>query len=86
LLSDFFLPPSKTLPRTYREMHAIMKDIGMEYHTIDAFPNDHIIYYGQNTYKTKFPQCQISIYRTDQVTKKVPQKVLRHIPIIPHLQ
>jgi hypothetical protein len=30
--------------------------------------------------------CLTSRYQTDQVTKRVPLKVLRHIPIIPHLQ
>ena len=63
-----------------------MKDIGMDYQTIDACPNDHIIYYGQHASKTECPQCLISRYRTDQVTKRVPRKVLWHIPIIPRLQ
>ena len=31
-------------------------------------------------------ECHISRYWTDQVTKNVPHKVLRYIPIIPHLQ
>jgi hypothetical protein len=63
-----------------------MKDIGMDYQTIDACPNEHIIYYGQHASKKECLQCLISRYRTDQVTKRVPQKVLRHIPIIPRLQ
>jgi hypothetical protein len=86
LLGEFLLPSSNILPRTYRDLNAIMKDIGMDYQTIDACPNDHIIYYGQNASKTECPQCLISRYRTDQVTKRVPRKVLRHIPIIPRLQ
>jgi hypothetical protein len=86
LLGEFLLPSSNILPRTYRDLHAIMKDIGMEYQNIDSFPNDHIIYYGNHASKTKFPQCIISRYRTDQVIKKVPRKVLHHIPIIPSLQ
>ena len=36
--------------------------------------------------KTECPKCGTNRYRTDQLTKKVPQKVLRHIPIIPRLQ
>jgi hypothetical protein len=63
-----------------------MKDIGMDYQTIDECPNDHIIYYGQHASKTECLQCLISIYQTDQVKKRVPRKVLRHIPIIPRLQ
>jgi hypothetical protein len=65
-----------------RELCAIMKDIGMEYQAIDACPNDHIIYYGQYASEMKCLQCQIN---SDQVTKKVPHKVLCHIPIIPRL-
>ena len=63
-----------------------MKDIGTDYQTIDACPTDHNIYYGQHASKTECPQCLISRYQTDQVTKKVPHKVLRHILIIPYLQ
>ena len=62
-----------------------MKDIGTEYQTIDACPNDHIIYYGQHTSKIECPECHISRYRTDQITKMVAQKTFHHIPIIPHL-
>jgi hypothetical protein len=60
-----------------------MKEIGMEYQAIDACTNDHIIYYGQYALENEFPQCQISIYRTNKASKKLPHKVLRYIPIIP---
>jgi hypothetical protein len=53
LLGEFLLPSSNILPCTYRDLHAIMKDIGMEYQSIDACPDDHIIYYGQHASKTK---------------------------------
>ena len=43
------LPSLNILPRTYQDLHAIMKYIGMEYQSIDACPDDHIIYYGQHT-------------------------------------
>ena len=32
------------------------------------------------------PQCEISRYQTDQLTKEVPHKVLRYIPIITRFQ
>jgi predicted RNA-binding Zn-ribbon protein involved in translation (DUF1610 family) len=72
LLGEFLLPSSNILPRTYRDLHAIMKDIGMEYQSIDACTNDNIIYYGQHALKTKCPVCGINRYRTYQVTKMVP--------------
>ena len=72
LLGDFLLPSSNILPRTYRDLYVIMKDIGMEYQDIEACPNDHVIYYVQHASKIECPQCHLSRYRTDQVTKKVP--------------
>ena len=60
LLGEFLLPSSNILPHTYRGLHAIMKDIGIDYETIDACPNDHIIYYGQHASKTECLQCLIS--------------------------
>jgi hypothetical protein len=85
LIGEYFLPSPNKLPPTYRELSAILKEIGMEYQAIDACPDDHIIYYGQYASESNFPQYQISRYRTDQLTKKVPHKVLRYIPIIPRL-
>ena len=86
MLSEFVLPTSNILPCTYREVSLIMKEIGMEYQSIDACLNDYIIYYGQYASENKCPQCEISRYRTDQLTKQAPRKVLYYIPIIPHFQ
>ena len=63
-----------------------MKEIGMQYEAIDACPEDHIIYYKQHEFETECPECHISRYQIDQVTKKVPRKVLHYIIIIPCLQ
>jgi hypothetical protein len=62
-----------------------MKDIGMDYQAIHACLDDHILYHGELVSKEECSKCQISRYRTDQVTKKVSCKVLRYIPIIPRL-
>ena len=63
-----------------------MKEIGMHYEAIHACPYDHVIYYNQHEFATECPKCYVNRYRIDKVTKKVPQKVLRCIPIIPCLQ
>jgi hypothetical protein len=62
LFGEFMLPSSNILPCTYRYLHAIMKDIVMEYQSIDACLDDHIIYYEQHASKTKCPVCGISRY------------------------
>ena len=45
-----------------------------------------ILFIMDSMYKKKCPQCEISRYRIDQLTKEVPHKVLRYIPIIPRFQ
>ena len=52
LLGEFILPSSNILPPTYWDLHDIMKYIGIEYQSIDACLDDHIIYYGQHVSKT----------------------------------
>ena len=80
------LPPSNILPHTYLDLSSIMKEIGMNYEAIHAFPNDHVIYYNHHEFATECPECHLSRYHIDKVTKKVPRKVLHYIPIIPCLQ
>ena len=63
-----------------------MKEIGIHYEAIHACLDDHVIYYNQHEFATEFSECHISRYRTYQVIKKVPHKVLHYIPIIPRLQ
>ena len=63
-----------------------MKEIGMNYEAIHACPYDHVIYYNQHEFAIECLECHLSRYLTDKVTKNEPQKVLRYIPIIPHLQ
>ena len=58
----------------------------MQYESIDAYLDDHIIYYKQHEFETKCLECHIRRNRTNQVTKKVPRKVLCYIPIVPCLQ
>ena len=86
MIAEFLLPPSNILPHTYQYLPSIMKEIGMHYEAIHACPNDHVIYYNKHEFATECLECHISRYWIDQVTKKVPHKVLSYIPIIPRLQ
>jgi hypothetical protein len=86
LLAKFILPLSNVLCHGYQDLHSIMKYIGMEYQAIHACPDDHIPYYGEYALKEECSKCEISRYRTDQVRKRMPCKVLRYIPIIPRLR
>ena len=86
LIGEFLLPPSNVLPRSYRELCAFMKYIGMEYQTIDACPKNHIICHKKHEHAIECTKYHMRKYQDDQVTKKVPCKVLCYIHIIPHLK
>ena len=85
-MAEFLLPPSNMSPCTYRDLSAIVKEIGMQYEVIHACLDDHAIYYNQHEFETECPKCHISRYQTDKVTKKRPHKVLRYILIILRFQ
>ena len=63
----------------YRDMCVILKDIGLDYNTVDACHNYHIIYYRQHASKSECPKCGISKYITDHITNEVPHNFLHHI-------
>ena len=63
-----------------------MKEFGIQYEAIHACLDDRVIYFNQHEFETECTKCHISRYQTYQVTKKVPHKVLRYIPIILRLQ
>ena len=86
MIGDYLLPPSNALPPLYQELCAIMKHIGIEYQSLDAFPQDHIIYHKEHESAKEFLECHTRRYQDDQVTKKVSRKVLHYIPIIPRLK
>ena len=63
-----------------------MKDFGMEYQTIHAVLNDHILYHKQHEFAIECPIFHISRYQPNQIKKIVSHKVLQVIPIILCLQ
>ena len=86
MIAEFLLPPSNILPHTFRDLSSIMKEIGMQYEAIHACHDEHVLYYNQHEFETECPKWHINRYQTNQVTTKVPCKVLCYIPIIPRLQ
>ena len=47
-----------------------MKHIGMKYQSIDACPQDHVIYHKEHKNTIKCLEFNMSRYQDDQVTKK----------------
>jgi hypothetical protein len=74
------------IPKTRKEARKMMTVLGMDYDTIHACPEDHVLYRGEHSEKLQCPMCNASRFRDDVQGDKVPRKVLRHFPIIPRLQ
>lgn len=74
------------LPSTCREARQLLVELGVEYKQIHACQNDCILYRGEYQNKQECPVCKEKRYRTDVQSPTVPNKVLRHMPIIPRIQ
>ena len=64
----------------------MLVELGIEYKQIHSCKNDCILYKDKYQDKVECPVCKEKRYRTDLQGPTVPNKVLRHMPIIPRLQ
>ena len=85
-LKDKIFPEDNVLPSTYREACQLLVHLGIEYNQIHACENDCILYRDNYKNHQECPVCKHKRYRTDIQSATVPNKVLRHMPIIPRLQ
>ena len=83
LLKSTILPKINKLSTSRDVAKSILTDIGMDYKSIHACPNDYILYRGDYVAMQSCPKCHATWYRRDCTGTKVPVKVLRHFPIIP---
>ncbi|KAH7862248.1 hypothetical protein Vadar_002030 [Vaccinium darrowii] len=83
------LPSGETLPSSYYEAKKLMRDLGLGYISIHACPNNCVLFWKENNdlQECPNPDCRASRWKHDpDKRKKVPQKVLRYLPIKPRLQ
>ena len=81
------LPEGETLPKSFYESKAYMRDLGLGYIPIHACKYDCILFYGELEHANECPECGEPRYESNHKKgKKIPQKVLRYCPLIPRLQ
>ncbi|XP_028758731.1 uncharacterized protein LOC114717701 [Neltuma alba] len=86
LLKDV-LPEGALVPNSFYEAKKIIRDLGLDYHKIDACGNDCILYWGEHANEESCPKCKMPRWKLNrQKGKKISQKVLRHFSITPRLQ
>ena len=64
----------------------MLVELGIEYKQIHSCKNDWILYKDEYQDKVECPVCKEKRYCTNVQGRTVPNKVLRHMPIIPRLQ
>ncbi|XP_042974597.1 uncharacterized protein LOC122306228 [Carya illinoinensis] len=79
--------PDVAWPSSYEEARSLERGLGFKYHKIHACPNDCILFWKENADKNECPVCKASRWMSNtHGTRVIPQKVLRHFPLVPRLQ
>ena len=85
-LQTKIFPEENVLPSTCKEVRQLLVELGIEYKKIHSCKNDFILHKDEYQDKVECPICKEKRYRTDVQGPIVPNRVLRHMPIIPRLQ
>src|SRR6266540_1039098 len=78
--------PDCSLPVSYAAAKKLLRALGLGYDSIHVCPNNCILFRKDYAKFDECPVCGSSRWKDGDQTKKVPQKVLRHFPLIPRLK
>ena len=67
-------------------MRQLLVELGIEYKKIHSCKNDCILYKDEYQDKLECPVFKEKRHHTDVQGPTIPDKILRHMPIIPRLQ
>uniref|UniRef100_A0A8R7R4G5 Transposase-associated domain-containing protein n=2 Tax=Triticum urartu TaxID=4572 RepID=A0A8R7R4G5_TRIUA len=84
LLAKAF-PQPNTLPKSYEEVKNLLKELGLGHESIHVCINNCVLFRKQYAKHENCPVCGMSRWK-DPARKKMPQKVLRHFPLVPRLK
>jgi len=85
LLSKVIFPLPNSLPTTETIASSMVSRLGLKYDAIDACRIGCVLFRKGNAKLETCPACHTSRFRRVGLSK-VPQKVLRHFPLIPRLR
>jgi hypothetical protein len=85
LLKMSILPQPNTLPSNEQEASKLLQKLGLAYKVIHACPKGHMLLCGFHENDQICHKCGANRFKAVG-TSLVPQKVLRHFPIIPRLK
>ncbi|CAL9012897.1 unnamed protein product [Prunus brigantina] len=82
------LPMDNCLPKDHKHAQKVLNGLGLGYEKIHACKNNCMLFYKEHETLDKCPICNESRFKTTSQnrTTKIPQKVMRYLPLKPRLQ
>ena len=78
-------PAVNTVPKSYDDAKKLLRRLGLGYESIHVCLNNCVLFRKQYAELDHCPFCETSRWK-DPERKRIPQKVLRHFPMVPRLQ
>lgn len=78
--------PNCSLPASFHEAKKLIRALGLGYESIHVCPNNCILFRKEHANKDNCLVLDESRWKDNDAKKKIPQKVLRHFPLIPRLK
>ena len=78
--------PNSCVPKSYDEALSIIRRLGLGYVSIHVCPNNCVLFRKDLAKHDNCPKCNASRWKDADGKKSIPEKVLRHFPLIPRLQ
>ncbi|CAL8991120.1 unnamed protein product, partial [Prunus brigantina] len=82
------LPTENCLPKDHRQAQKVLNGLGLGYEKIHACKNNCMLFYKEYETLDTCPICKESRFKmtSQNRTTKIPQKVMRYLPLKPRLQ
>ena len=82
------LPNDNCLPKDHKSAKRVLSGLGLGYEKIHACKNNCILFYKENKALDKCLVCNESRFKmtSQNITTKIPKKVMRYLPLKPRLQ
>ncbi|KAK1609101.1 hypothetical protein QYE76_032774 [Lolium multiflorum] len=78
--------PTSSIPKSYEEALSIIGRLGLGYDSIHVCPNNCVLFRKDYAKENNCPKCKASRWKDADGRRQIPEKVLRHFPLIPRLQ
>ncbi|XP_071681510.1 uncharacterized protein [Lolium perenne] len=78
--------PTSSIPKSYEEALSIIGRLGLGYDSIHVCPNNYVLFRKDYAKENNCPKCKASRWKDADGRRHIPEKVLRHFPLIPRLQ